>query len=122
MSMNYIKPRKVKAMVLIFFVIGSFGIVVGLGIPGNDPIFMMSLMGIASICLSGFFVRIFFTQKPRSDKKRKKLSVQRTAHKKPRAVPTQDDTQFWVCPNCGNNTQTKGGRQYCSSCKIYLSI
>ena len=35
---------------------------------------------------------------------------------------TSDDTQFWVCPNCGNNTQMKDGRQYCPSCKIYLSI
>ncbi len=37
-------------------------------------------------------------------------------------LKTQDSTQFWVCPNCGNNTQMKDGRQYCSSCKIYLSI
>jgi len=35
---------------------------------------------------------------------------------------TSDETQFWVCPNCGNNTQMKDGRQYCPSCKIYLSI
>ena len=35
---------------------------------------------------------------------------------------TQDSTQFWVCPNCGNDTQMKDGRQYCPSCKIYLSI
>jgi len=33
-----------------------------------------------------------------------------------------DDTQFWVCPNCGRDTQLKDGRQYCPSCKIYLSI
>jgi rubrerythrin len=31
-----------------------------------------------------------------------------------------DETQFWVCPHCGNDTQMKDGRQYCSSCKIYL--
>ena len=37
-------------------------------------------------------------------------------------LKTQDNTQFWVCPNCGNDTQMKDGRQYCSSCKIYLSI
>ena len=122
MSMNYIKPHKLKTMMLIFFGIGAFGIVAGLGILGNQPILMMSLMGVISICLSGFFVRIFFTQKPRSDKKRKKTSVSRTAHKKPRAVPTQDETQFWVCPNCGQDTQMKDERQYCSSCKIYLSI
>ncbi len=39
-------------------------------------------------------------------------------------IPTQtkDNTQFWVCPNCGGNTQMKDNRQYCPSCKIYLSI
>ena len=122
MSMNYIKPSKLKAMVLIFFVIGNFGIVAGIGIIGNQPILIVSFIGIISICLSGFCGLIFFTQKPRSDKKRKKPRVQRTAHKKPRAASTQEDTQFWVCPNCGNDTQMKDGRQYCSSCKIYLSI
>ena len=37
-------------------------------------------------------------------------------------LKTQDSTQFWVCPNCGNDTQMKDERQYCPSCKIYLSI
>ncbi len=37
-------------------------------------------------------------------------------------TPPLDDTQFWVCPNCGSDTQLKDGRQYCPSCKIYLSI
>jgi len=48
------------------------------------------------------------------------------APSKPQPPPKQqqdaDETQFWVCPNCGNNTQMKDQRQYCSSCKIYLSI
>ncbi len=35
---------------------------------------------------------------------------------------TKDETQFWVCPNCGGNTQMKDSRQYCPSCKFYLSI
>ena len=41
---------------------------------------------------------------------------------KAQVAKTQDGTQFWVCPNCGNNTQMKDERQYCPSCKIYLSI
>ena len=36
------------------------------------------------------------------------------------AMPGADDTQFWVCPNCGNDTQMKDERQYCPSCRIYL--
>ena len=41
-----------------------------------------------------------------------------------KSIPTQtkDNTQFWVCPNCGKDTQMKEGRQYCPSCKFYLSI
>jgi len=36
------------------------------------------------------------------------------------ASPTTDDTQFWVCPRCGNDTQYKSGKQYCGYCKVYL--
>jgi len=32
----------------------------------------------------------------------------------------QDETQFWVCPNCGGDTQMKDTKQYCPSCKTYL--
>jgi len=37
-------------------------------------------------------------------------------------LPTRkpDDTMFYGCPRCGNNTQVISGRQYCSICKIYL--
>jgi len=36
------------------------------------------------------------------------------------ASPRKDDTQFWVCPSCGNDIQMKNNRQYCPSCRIYL--
>ncbi len=42
--------------------------------------------------------------------------------KESKATQRQDDTQFWACPNCGRDTQMKDGRQYCPSCKFYLSI
>ena len=59
----------------------------------------------------------------RSATKRKKIpsSVSSPSDRVPQ-LKTQDDTQFWVCPNCGRETQMKDERQYCSSCKIYLSI
>jgi len=41
---------------------------------------------------------------------------------KAQIAKTKDETQFWVCPNCGGNTEMKDSRQYCPSCKIYLSI
>ena len=60
--------------------------------------------------------------KSRSKKIRKTTGKRFQEYKKKDVAPTQDDTQFWVCPNCGNNTEMKDGRQYCFSCKIYLSI
>jgi len=38
----------------------------------------------------------------------------------PLQTPRSDETQFWVCPNCGDDTQMKDERQYCQSCKKYL--
>jgi len=35
-------------------------------------------------------------------------------------TPVADDTQFWVCPHCGGDTQYKNGKQFCSSCNVYL--
>ena len=32
----------------------------------------------------------------------------------------QDETQFWVCPNCGGDIQMKDTKQSCPSCKTYL--
>ena len=53
--------------------------------------------------------------------KRKKVAPVITAPPaKAQVIQSKDDTQFWVCPNCGQDTQMKDGRQYCSSCKIYL--
>ncbi len=70
--MRYVKPRKLKILLVMLFGSGALGIVVGLGFLGNDPIFMMSLMGVLNICLGGFFGVVFLMQEPRSDKKRKK--------------------------------------------------
>jgi len=32
----------------------------------------------------------------------------------------QEETQFWVCPHCGGNPQSKNGKQFCSKCNVYL--
>jgi len=31
-----------------------------------------------------------------------------------------DETQFWVCPHCGGDTQSRNGKQFCSKCNVYL--
>ncbi len=70
--MKYVKPHKLKMITLALFGTGGFGILVGLGIPGNQPILMMSFMGVINICLGGFFGWIFLTQEPKSEQRRKK--------------------------------------------------
>jgi len=55
-------------------------------------------------------------------KRRKVVPVMPASPAIAQVIQSKDDTQFWVCPNCGQDTQMKDGRQYCSSCKIYLSI
>ena len=52
--------------------------------------------------------------------KRKKAAPMLYASPANIPVPATDDTQFWVCPNCGKDTQYKNGKQYCDSCKVYL--
>ena len=70
--MKYVKPHKLKIIALVLFGTGAFGIVVGLGVPGNQPILMMSFMGVINICLGGFFGFILLTQEPKSEQRRKK--------------------------------------------------
>jgi len=36
-------------------------------------------------------------------------------------TPTSDDTQFWVCPRCGSDTEMYQGKQYCRRCNTYLN-
>lgn len=31
-----------------------------------------------------------------------------------------DETQFYGCPNCGEDTVTKNGKEYCNICNIFL--
>lgn len=39
---------------------------------------------------------------------------------KPLPPTKPDDTQFWVCPHCGKDTEAYFGKQYCRSCNVYL--
>ena len=70
--MRHVPPKKLKVLLIMFFGTGIFGIVIGLGILGNEPIFMMTLMGVINICLGGFIGWVFLNQEPRSKRKRKK--------------------------------------------------
>ena len=46
------------------------------------------------------------------------LVIRKKIHVKPQMGA--DDTQFWVCPVCGNDTKEFHGKSYCSYCNKYL--
>jgi hypothetical protein len=69
--MKYIKPQKLKVMMLMFFGTGIMGIVMGLTIPSQMSLYLTSL-GVINLCLGGLVGWIFLTQQPRSRDKRKK--------------------------------------------------
>jgi len=53
--------------------------------------------------------------------RRKKVApVISAQHAKAQATQRQDDTQFWVCPHCGGDTQYRNEKQFCPSCNMYL--
>ncbi len=70
--MRHVPPKKLKVLLIMFFGTGIFGIVIGLGILGNEPIFMMTFMGVINLCLGGFIGWVFLNQEPRLKHKRKK--------------------------------------------------
>ncbi|MFB5597945.1 MAG: hypothetical protein ACE5RJ_02875 [Nitrosopumilaceae archaeon] len=69
--MKYIPPKKLKIIMLAFFVTGALGIIVGLFIKSPNS-FMITFLGVINICLGGFVGWIFLTQEPKLRDKRKK--------------------------------------------------
>ncbi len=53
-------------------------------------------------------------------RRRKATPVISASPAKAQTTQRQDDTQFWVCPHCGGDTQYRNEKQYCSSCNVYL--
>jgi len=96
---------------MLTFLLNILSIVTGQLGPNYDPLFydvMIYIIAIVFIFLILMIVSIaYFLQK-------------RSKYKKYAPKKISDETQFWVCPNCGGDTQMKDGRQYCPSCKIYL--
>ena len=69
--MKYIKPQKLKVLMILFFGTGIMGITMGLSAPSQMSIFI-TFLGVINLCLGGFVGWIFFTQQPRLRDKRKK--------------------------------------------------
>ena len=68
--MKYVKPHKLKVLMLLFFGTGSMGIIIGLSQPSQIS-FFITFMGVINICLGGFVGWVFFTQEPNLRDKRK---------------------------------------------------
>ena len=68
--MKYVKPHKLKVLMLLFFGTGSMGIIMGL-FTHSQVSFFITFMGVINICLGGFVGWVFFTQEPNLRDKRK---------------------------------------------------
>lgn len=71
LSMKYVKPLRLKVMMMMFFGTGILGIIVGLNVPSQATL-LITFMGVINLSLGAFFGWIFLTQTPESDNKRKK--------------------------------------------------
>ena len=72
--MRYIEPTRVKVLMMMFFVTGLIGILIGLSAitPPNLKM-MITFIGLITVGLSAFFTFIFLTQiKSEPDKRKKK--------------------------------------------------
>ena len=66
--MKYVKPKKLKILMILFFGTGRWGISMGLW----QAVFNLTMLGVINICLGGFVGWLFLTQQPKSRDKRKK--------------------------------------------------
>ena len=71
--MRYIEPTRVKLLMMMFFVTGIIGMIIGLS-PITPPNFklMITFMGVINVSLGAFFVFIYLTQTRKEPDKRKK--------------------------------------------------
>ena len=70
--MKYVNPLRLKVLMMMFFVTGVVGIIVGLKVAPPQVTLLITFMGVINISLGGFFGWIFLNQTPQSDNKRKK--------------------------------------------------
>ncbi len=70
--MKYVKPLRLKILMIMFFGSGILGIIVGLYVAPPQARVLITFMGVINFALGAFFVWILLTQKPDSNEKRKK--------------------------------------------------
>ena len=71
MKIKYIKPKKLKVLIALFFGTAGMGIFVGLEIATGYQSLYITLLGVINLCLGGLVAYLLLTQKPRVRDSRK---------------------------------------------------
>ena len=70
--MKYIPPKKLKVLMIMFFVAAGFGIFVGLVVATSGMQgLIITLLGVINLCLGGLMGYLLLTQKPKVRDSRK---------------------------------------------------
>ena len=72
MRIKYIKPKKLKVLIALFFGTASMGIYVGLEIATGYQSLYITLLGVINLLLGGFVGYLLLTQKAKVRDSRKK--------------------------------------------------
>ena len=72
MKLKYIKPKKLKVLIALFFGTAGMGIFVGLVIAEGMQTVYITLLGVINLCLGGFVAWVLVTQKAKVRDGRKK--------------------------------------------------
>ena len=72
MNIKYIKPKKLKVLIALFFGTAGMGIFVGLVIATGIQSLYITFLGVVNLCLGGLVSYILLTQKPKVRDTRKK--------------------------------------------------
>jgi len=72
MKLKYIKPKKLKVLIALFFGTAGMGIFVGLVIATGIQSLYITFLGVVNLCLGGFVGYLLMTQKAKVRDSRKK--------------------------------------------------
>ena len=72
MKIKYIKPKKLKVLIALFFGTAGMGIFVGLVIATGIQSLYITFLGVVNLCLGGLVGYLLLTQKPKVRDTRKK--------------------------------------------------
>ena len=72
MNIKYIRPKRLKVLIALFFGTAGMGIFVGLVIATGIQSLYITFLGVVNLCLGGLVAYLLLTQKPRVRDTRKK--------------------------------------------------